>query len=77
VRAGEIGNDEVLVGKKVGLNVVGAAPRGIHYHRVPLAVLTWANNLNVVVPIEDCRHLFQPLTRLATCCSYPRRRRHA
>jgi len=56
--------------RKWVLTCSARAPRGIHYHRVPLAVLTWANNLNVVVPIEDCRHLFQPLTRLATCCSY-------
>lgn len=46
------------------------APRGIHYHRVPLAVLTWANNQDVQLPIEDCRHRFQPLTRLGCCCSY-------
>lgn len=71
VRAGEVQNDEPLVGKDIGGGVIaGVPPKGIHYHRVPLAVLTWADNQNVVVPIEDCRHLFQPLTRLATCCSY-------
>jgi len=62
VRAGEIFNPQVLIDHK--------APQGIHYHRVPLAVLEWVSNTTVVVPIEDCRHLFQPLTRLATCCSY-------
>jgi len=62
VRAGEIFNPQVLIDHK--------APQGIHYHRVPLAVLQWVSNTTVSVPIEDCRHLFQPLTRLTTCCSY-------
>ena len=71
VRAGDIKNDEVLVGKKTAPNVFAAVPpRGVHYHRVPLAVLEWVNNQNVKTPIEDCRHIFHPLTRLATCCSY-------
>ncbi len=71
VRAGEVKNDEPLVGKEIGGGIiVGVPPKGIHFHRVPLAVLSWADNQSVVVPIEDCRHLFQPLTRLATCCSY-------
>jgi len=71
VRAGEITNIEPLVGKDTGGGTfVGVAPQGIHYHRVPLAVLTWASNVSVQTPIEDCRHVFQPLTRLATCCSY-------
>ena len=62
VRAGEVVNPDVLINKE--------APKGIHYHRVSLAVLTWKDNQNVKLPIEDCRHLFQPLTRLATCCSF-------
>jgi len=62
VRAGEIFNPQVLIDHK--------APQGIHYHRVPLAVLDWVSNTTVADPIEDCRHLFQPLTRLATCCSF-------
>lgn len=62
VRAGEITNPEVLVSHE--------APKGVHYHRAPLAVLSWANNQNVQQPIGDCRHIFQPLTRLVTCCSY-------
>jgi hypothetical protein len=62
VRAGEIANNEILIDKK--------APQGIHYHRVPLAVLSWADTQNTLLPIEDCRHIFHPLTRLATCCSY-------
>ncbi len=62
VRAGEIFNPQILIDHK--------APEGIHYHRVPLAVLDWISNTTVADPIEDCRHLFQPLTRLATCCSF-------
>ncbi len=62
VRAGEIFNPQILIDHK--------APHGVHYHRVPLAVLEWVNNTTVTVPIEDCRHLFQPLTRLKGCCSY-------
>jgi len=62
VRAGEIPNPDVLVDTK--------PPNGIHYHRVPLGVLTWLNAQDVEVPIEDCRHLFPPLTRLKGCCSY-------
>src|SRR6185369_5429857 len=62
VRAGEIFNPQVLIDHK--------APQGIHYHRVALAVLDWVSNTTVADPIEDCRHLFQPLTRLATCCSF-------
>jgi hypothetical protein len=71
VRAGEIRTPEPLVGNDTG---GGLPPRGIHYHRVPLAVLAWSGTetgaSTVPVPIEDCRHIFQPLTRLATCCSY-------
>lgn len=62
VRAGEIANDEILIDAK--------APQGIRYHRVPLAVVSWADTQNAELPIEDCRHIFHPLTRLATCCSY-------
>ena len=71
VRAGEIKNNDVVLGKEVTPgNFVAVAPKGIHYHRVPLAVLSWVSNQAVKTPIEDCRHIFQPLTRLATCCSY-------
>lgn len=62
VRAGEVVNPDVLIDTE--------PPKGIHYHRVPLAVLTWTNTQDVQLPIEDCRHRFQPLTRLACCCSY-------
>jgi hypothetical protein len=68
VRAGEIENANPLVGKRVGAVIQGVPPKGIHYHRVPLAVLEWTGN--AVTPIDDCRHIFQPLTRHASCCSY-------
>jgi hypothetical protein len=67
VRAGEIRTPEPLVGNDTG---GGLPPRGIHYHRVPLAVLAWSGTSTVTTPIEDCRHIFQPLTRLGSCCSY-------
>jgi Family of unknown function (DUF6519) len=59
VRAGEITNVTPLIDQK--------PPEGIHYHRVPLGIIEWtAADPN----IEDCRRIFQPLTRLATCCTY-------
>lgn len=50
------------------------APQGIHYHRAPLAIITW----NSAVPttaiwpddIHDCRRVFRPLTQMDTCCSF-------
>ena len=64
VRAGEIKNPEILIDYK--------APEGIHYHRVSLAILNWDGDQNITAPedIEDCRRVFQPLTRLSTCCTY-------
>ena len=65
VRAGEIPNLQTLINSQ--------PPEGIHYHRVPLAVLEWnaAKNLPAADgDIEDCRRPFQPLTRLGTCCTY-------
>jgi hypothetical protein len=44
-------------------------PRGIHYHRVPLAVLTWKDARDVQ-PIEDCRKRFRPLTNQKICCTF-------
>jgi hypothetical protein len=61
VRAGEIANPETLIDDK--------PPEGIRYHRVPLAVLTWKDDTSVNTPVEDCRFIFDPLTRLATCCT--------
>jgi hypothetical protein len=64
VRAGEIPNNQILIDK--------SPPQGIHYRRVPLAVLTWSKSPIIFDEgnIEDCRRVFQPLTRLSTCCSY-------
>lgn len=64
VRAGEIKNNEVLFESK--------APEGIYYHRVPLAELTWRDDTltETDVELEDCRRIFQPLTKLKGCCSY-------
>lgn len=64
VRAGEISNDATLVDDE--------APEGIFYHRVPLAELLWADAAPAEsgAEIEDCRRIFQPLTRLKGCCTY-------
>ena len=65
VRAGEITNVTPLIDRK--------PPDGIHYHRVPLGIIEWMP-ATATSParaiIEDCRRIFQPLTRLATCCTY-------
>lgn len=51
-----------------------SAPQGVHYTRVPLAVLTWDSSIPATITepdqIHDCRHVFQPLTQLDSCCSY-------
>ncbi len=66
---------EVRVGQGVDATtpplVDNKAPQGIFYHRVPLAELNWKTD-NVVDgdDIEDCRRIFQPLTKLKTCCTY-------
>jgi hypothetical protein len=62
VRAGEIGNDPTLVDNK--------PPEGVHHHRVPLGVITWGANGEAVTSIDDCRAVFDPLTRLAMCCNF-------
>jgi Family of unknown function (DUF6519)/Right handed beta helix region len=60
VRAGDISNLTPLINN--------LPPEGIHYHRVPLGIIEWDAAPPPV--IEDCRRVFQPLTRLATCCTY-------
>lgn len=52
-----------------------APPQGIHYHRVPLGILNWDGGPVVTITaanheISDCRHVFQPLTKLKGCCTY-------
>lgn len=62
VRAGEIGNPLVLI--------PNLPPQGIFYHRVPLAEVHWTSNTVSGDDIEDCRRIFQPLTKQKTCCTY-------
>ncbi len=64
VRAGEIKNTTPLIDLQ--------PPEGIRYRRVPLATLTWKDDSIEFAKgeIEDCRHLFRPLTRLSTCCTF-------
>lgn len=62
VRAGEIGNPLLLVDN--------LPPQGIFYHRVPLAEVNWTGDTVTGDAIEDCRRIFQPLTKLKTCCTY-------
>lgn len=51
-----------------------APPDGVHYHRVPLAILEWsgAPPVTITAPTQiiDCRRVFQPLTRLRGCCRF-------
>ena len=61
VRAGDVGNNTPLLDQE--------SPAGIIYHRVPLAILEWKLAAGPAT-IEDCRHVFPPLTRLSTCCTY-------
>lgn len=67
VRAGEVGNPQVLIDNQV--------PEGIHHHRVPLAILNWNDLKNIAYAsdekaIEDCRHVFRPLTQQRVCCTF-------
>jgi hypothetical protein len=50
-----------------------APPQGIHHHRVPLAEITWNAGLTASDDkgeIDDCRHVFPPLTRHSCCCTF-------
>lgn len=51
-----------------------APPKGVHYHRVPLAILEWngAPTVSIVAPdnIHDCRRIFKPLAKDDTCCYF-------
>ncbi len=59
VRAGGINNETPLIDEEL--------PEGIHYHRVPLAILKWNRDLYAKFPgnIDDCRTIFRPLTNLS------------
>lgn len=64
VRADGVANENPLVD--------GRPPDGVHYRRVPLAILQWQlpEIRFDLGDIHDCRHRFPPLTRLSTCCTY-------
>lgn len=66
VRAGEIKNPEVLINRQ--------PPEGVHYHRVPLAILNWlrgrVGSRVEDEQIHDCRRIFRPLTNQKACCSF-------
>jgi hypothetical protein len=66
LRAGGLANPQVLVDS--------APPEGIVYHRVPLAELEWTNASGPVTrdddTVEDCRHIFRPLTDQDCCCTF-------
>jgi hypothetical protein len=63
VRAGDISHAEPLMPNQ--------APEGVHYHRVPLAILNWNASKDVTYPgsIKDCRDIFRPLARQSVCCT--------
>ena len=65
VRAGEIKNKSLLIDQQ--------PPEGIHHFRVPLAILNWnaAKDINYKNnEIDDCRHIFYPITKLTDCCTF-------
>jgi hypothetical protein len=50
-----------------------APPRGVHYRRVALATLAWNAGLTAAEEqgeIDDCRHIFPPLTKQKGCCTF-------
>lgn len=51
-----------------------APPQGVIYHRAPLAILNWdggaGSELDGPPGIHDCRHMFLPLTKTQTCCTF-------
>ncbi len=67
VRAGDISHPNPLLKDQ--------PPQGIHYHRVPVAILNWNAGKDIVYApdqkaIEDCRHVFRPLTQQTICCTF-------
>ncbi len=69
VRAGNIEIDPHIVGG-VRVLIDDAPPEGIRSHRVPLGIVTWHGLPDLAGVVSDCREVFQPLTRLDTCCTY-------
>lgn len=46
--------------------LVDGVPEGPRFFRAPIAELTWRND--GTASVQDCRRVFNPLTRLSTCC---------
>ncbi len=71
---GDYWNFTVRVGEIENPLIDNQPPAGIHYHRVPLAILKWNDAKNITFAngeIEDCRQIFHPLTRRdRNCCTY-------
>jgi len=50
-----------------------AVPQGVHYHRAPLAIITWGEDRTASYDegeISDCRRIFRPLTNQRICCTF-------
>ncbi len=65
VRAGEIANPDTLIDNEIA--------QGTKYHRVPVAILNWTDAQQITIEdeeIEDCRDVFRPLTKNASCCTF-------
>ena len=50
-------------------------PQGVVHHRVPLAILCWSGPPTNTISFDageilDCRHVFQPLADLSSCCTF-------
>ncbi|HEY2853200.1 MAG TPA: hypothetical protein VGJ18_10160 [Gemmatimonadaceae bacterium] len=69
VRAGNIAIDPLIIGG-VQVLVNDEPPAGIRRHRVSLGIVTWPSAMPAAGTISDCREVFQPLTRLDTCCTF-------
>jgi hypothetical protein len=69
VRAGNILIDPLIIGG-VPVLVNNQPPEGIRCHRVSLGIVTWPGPMAVAGTLSDCREVFQPLTRLDTCCTF-------
>ncbi|HEX6324501.1 MAG TPA: DUF6519 domain-containing protein [Vicinamibacterales bacterium] len=52
--------------------LTGRAPHGVRRFYTPLALITWRVNGNDVTGtrVEDCRTVFDPLTRRRSCCTF-------
>jgi hypothetical protein len=68
VRADGVQN-ALIPGLPVPTLLDNALPDGVHHHRVCLGIITWGA-AGAVPTIEDCRNVFQPLTKLKGCCTF-------